>query len=104
MNHEFASYVTSTAFNLQLSPSMILRLIDAYNDEARSRIEKTKILCVSYDNTVGATRALKRRGLVKAVDPKFPGYVRPTRAGELVVELLKEAGIVSKYTLDKTEK
>lgn len=111
----FANYVQSVAFNLTLSRSMIgmLQIIrdappstDIYRDDAKWR--NTVALRKSVDRRVDShwvplAHAVQRRGLVihcpLPEGKKFhecPGhqFYRLTRAGELVCELLVEAGIL----------
>jgi hypothetical protein len=91
MNHQFAAYVTSTAFNLSLSRSMIVCLVDiANNDEYAMGLRIAGL----YETTVGTRRKLADRGLIFAPDPKWPGRFELTEAGSLVVELLKVAGLI----------
>ena len=85
-NIEFRRHVTSTAFSMSLSRSMIEMLV--WTAVAGDR---TGTPLRNWHTTVGA---LRERGLLgDSDDPKKhvkSGYL--TRAGELTVELLKESG------------
>lgn len=95
-NSKFAEAVTSTAFNLTLSKTMIARLISVANGDVPSTVRIYPAM--GFNNlAVPAGQALKRRGLVYAPDPELPGAYKLTRAGELAVEMLREAGIAQTY-------
>ena len=93
MNKSFANYTTSLAFNMSLSKNMVIALaaIAGYADRYD---KKTYIALGSYDTAVTSARCLKDRGLVYSYDPEKPGLYKLTKAGELVIELLKEAGLI----------
>lgn len=90
-NPTFAAHVTSTAFNLTLSKSMIIRLVMVANSDIVSNLYRAAGI---NDNAVEAGQALKRRGLVWSPNAEFPGIYSLTEAGKLVFELLKIAGLV----------
>jgi microsomal dipeptidase-like Zn-dependent dipeptidase len=89
MNGTFAEYATSTAFLVQLSKNQCNALL--------------RVSAVTFDTLVQVStlQSLEARGLVfwkrdhlgRAID--FGGL---TRAGELMVELLKEAGMTIEST------
>lgn len=100
MNSNFRDFVTQTAFDLKLSKRMIVTLVIVMNDDywEEDRVYSRDIYACygAPEWYVPGIKALNRRGLVYAPDKKQPGIVKLTKAGELVVELLKEAGLIQK--------
>ena len=94
MNERFAAHVTSTAFHLSLSRSMIVSLVAIHNQRKPGEFGNALRFAGLRDTAVDTNRRLADRGLIVAPDPKFPGLYEITSAGSLVVELLKEAGLV----------
>ena len=92
MNEQFRHAVTSTAFILTLSKQMIIALVSIHSGD-RSKMDVFKLLGM-VDSSYTSAAALKYRGLVIAPDPEFPGVFELTQAGELVLKLLGEAGLV----------
>lgn len=93
-DRKFAGYVTSIAFQMSLSKSMVINLLDIANDKMRSR-EGIYIYGLR-DNAVPSRACLEERGLIYAPDPEWPGRYMLSEAGKHVVELLKIAGIAIK--------
>lgn len=93
-NPKFAAHVTSTAFHLSLSRSMIVSLVAIANQKTPGQYGNALRAVGLRDTAVDTNRRLEERGLIVAPDPKFPGLYEITSAGKLVVELLKEAGLV----------
>lgn len=100
MNKEFNAAVTATAFNLTLSKTQIEELCSAHQGFTTTESSHSFV----------AANALARKGLVAARPfcNILPGYLRGavhavrherylTRAGELMIELLKEAGLYRIY-------
>ncbi len=120
MNARFSEYVQSVAFNMTLSRAMIATLhyvrdCETWQQEmATAGTEGNRLKIIprasnGADMFIPHIRAVERRGLVEFVDyemhPDRPGKpmgwrpkgYRPfvlTRAGELVCELLVEAGLM----------
>ena len=112
MNQQFAGYVTRVAFNISLSRSQIATLAHIAERSRRPNDIPVaeELTFPSPGNFIPSVRSLVDRGLVEYTPLKTkvrPGWTshplivsgQPwsyslTRAGELVVELLKEAGIV----------
>ena len=93
-NRLFASHVTSTAFSLSLSKSMIGVLVDISNcEDARSKTYSVMRALGMRDTWVGSARCLVDRGLIIAPDPEWPGRFDLTDAGKHVVALLQIAGL-----------
>ena len=92
INHKFAAYATSIAFNLTLSRPMVVQLaeIALRRDSVISFMRSLGM----RDTAVGAMRQLERRGLCYAPDPEWPGCMKLTEAGEHVFKLLQIAGII----------
>ena len=90
MNKTFKRHVTGASFHLTLSKSMIFHLMIIAKEQADTR--KDLIDAGLTDTTVPTRCRLKARGLIVSTDPDYPGIYELTRAGELMVELLKEAG------------
>jgi hypothetical protein len=113
-NEKFRGYVQRVAFQITLSERMIralcvVRDYPAYNnnktsEEARSEYEKTEIRSLSTQAQciwITEFNALERRGLAyhnptTKENPWPNGHVfyKLTRAGELMCELLIEAGLM----------
>lgn len=94
VNERFAAHVTSTAFHLSLSRSMIVSLVAIANQKTPGQYGNALRVAGLRDTAVDTNRRLEDRGLIVAPDPKYPGLYEITSAGKLVVELLKEAGLV----------
>ena len=102
MNMEFRRAVTSTAFSISLSKAQV-EMLCAYQQGFSS---------TDHHSSFMSANALARKGMV-ATRPYCsiePGYIRGamalvrheryvTKAGELMVELLKEAGLFVNYRL-----
>lgn len=59
---------------------------------------------LGMNDTVVPTRGrLKERGLIESTSLETPGIYKLTRAGELMIELLREAGLVEQYEELMTE-
>lgn len=93
MNPAFREYVTSTAFNLTLCKTHISALSAIANNNRDAG--------VNMGLFVPAVNGLIRRGLVIHHMPEklefkpFNQVFEITRAGELVLDLLREAGIIN---------
>lgn len=94
INSQFASHVTSIAFNLSLSKNMVVVMTDIASQEQVTRNTFSALGMPS--NFVGGIRGLLERGLVYAPDPTWPGSCEFTDAGKAVFELLQMAGIVQR--------
>lgn len=95
MNNAFATYVTSTAFNLTLGKTHIHALW------AVKQVNYSRGLSGGYDVFVPAVQGLIKRGLVihlKPVGQESGWGYELTKAGELVYNLLEEAGLVQVYS------
>jgi len=105
MNEQFNKAVTATAFNLALSRVQI-EVLCAYAQGFDSTYHSTN---------VSTTNALARKGLIAARPYCVikQGYIRSaaapiryeryvTVAGDLVIQLIKEAGLFVKYELGAT--
>lgn len=98
-NQLFASHVTSVAFSLSLSKTMVCCLVEiAENRDARARQYRVMKAMGLRDTWVSAARCLVERGLIMAPDPEWPGIFVLTEPGEHVLALLQIAGIVEKIT------
>ena len=96
MNKTFRENVTSTKFALTLSKSMIFHLL--WLSESQHVCGRSHLTLAGLTDTTVPTRGrLAARGLVYSPDPNFPGNYKLTRAGELVVELIKEAGLDEEF-------
>jgi hypothetical protein len=93
MNSRFADHVTSVAFHLTMSKSMIVVLVSVANKRHATGKQSLRLVGLS-DTSVSTARRLEERGILYAPNPEWPGRYELTRAGELVVELLREAGLV----------
>lgn len=93
MNSKFAEHVTSVAFNLSMTRSMIVVLVSIANKRHATGKQTLRLIGLP-DTSVSTARRLEDRGLIHAPDPKYPGRYDLTRVGELVIELLREAGLV----------
>lgn len=93
MNSKFADHVTSVAFHLTMSKSMIVMLVSVANKRHATGVQSLRLVGLR-DTSVDTGRRLEDRGLVYAPNPEWPGRYELTRAGEIVVELLREAGLV----------
>jgi hypothetical protein len=104
---QFSNYVQSIAFNLTLSRAMIegLTLIRDWNIDRlpmpnMSDHNATSARFSGLSRAVPLVRALERRGLVwhdyvpQMEAPKNHAYFKLTKAGELVCDLLIEAGLM----------
>jgi hypothetical protein len=96
VNKQFADHVTSMAFNLSLSKSMIITLGHiATNTHCRgSGLYRAFGVADTY---VPCVNRLLERGLVHSPDKELPGRVELTEPGELVVQLLRMAGLLEKF-------
>lgn len=97
MNCTFAEYATSVAFSIQLSKNQcntLLRVARDFDPHAKVGESKTWMLQVSTLQT------LEARGLVfwNRLNGQAHGFGGLTKAGELMVGLLEEAGM----TVDNT--
>jgi len=93
-NRLFAAHVTSTAFHLSLSRSMIGVLVDIANSQdARVKSYSVMRALGLRDTWVGSARCLVDRGLIFSPDPEWPGRFNLTEAGEHVIALLQIAGL-----------
>lgn len=97
MNGTFAEYTTSVAFSIQLSKNQcntLLRIARDFDPKATPMDTKTWML------QVGTLHALEVRGLVywNRVNGKCEGFRGLTKAGELMVNLLAEAGLTIENT------
>ena len=98
-NRLFAAHVTSTAFHLSLSKSMIGVLVDVaqYTDNRVKAYSVMRALGMR-DTWVGSARCLVDRGLIMSPDPEWPGRFVLTEAGEHVMALLQISGLVEPIT------
>lgn len=94
VNKVLREHVTSTAFNLTLSKNMIASLVCIKKGVHPIRMGD---LTGGYSTEVPTRHRLAQRGLVIAPDPHWPGVYETTRAGDLVFELLQEAGLTQEY-------
>lgn len=95
MNNALNSYVTRVSFNLSLSSNQIASLVglnEQTKDNCNPNNIKTFITC---------GKELIDRGLVTHDRVK---YWQITKAGKLVIELLKEAGLYNQYKPAKFRK
>lgn len=104
LNERFQGYVTSTAFSMSLSRQMIRALLG---------VEQACMKGIEYNRlplSDSALTALARRGLIEWLDKSdhaFEGehprlwsdVCRVTKPGELMLELLAEAGLVERTVL-----
>ncbi len=91
-NSQFAEYATSTAFALQLSKNQCNALLRV---ATRGQGENFPF------HTVGTLRTLEARGLVfwhRDASGKASGFGGLTRAGRIMVLLLREAGLTVENT------
>ena len=102
MNHQFRQAVTSTAFNLTLSKTMIIALVSIANGD-RMRMDVFRHLNM-VDSSYNAAEALRRRGLIEFLNSTLPGIFTLTQAGKLTLELLKEADLVCDIETALTKK
>lgn len=94
INLEFAEHTTSVAFQLTLSKSMIVKLVEI---ATRRPNDNSLFLVLGLsDRAVMAGRALRDRGLVVAPDPEWQGQYELTEAGEHLFALLQIAGLVQR--------
>jgi hypothetical protein len=100
-NERFATHVTSTTFHLSLSKGMIICLIAFANQRKPGDYGNVLRAAGLRDTFVGTARSLAERGLIEAPDKRWPGIYNLTRAGELTVSLLMEAGMVERVTAEK---
>lgn len=94
INPLFAQSVTSIAFNLILTKTMVVTLTDIASKGGAAR-DSFRAMGMSSNFCVGL-RGLLERGLVVAPDPEWPGRCEMTEAGQAVFSLLKMAGIVQR--------
>lgn len=117
MNVQFSEYVTSSVFNLSLSKNMINALQAIYSGDRRYALGDSRF--------VGSANCLKNRGLMThimdrcdikelanaegflydgdwLISQPFNRIYTLTRAGELVCDLLIEAGLFDP-TIEKAE-
>jgi len=102
INHKFATHVTSIAFNLSLTKSMVLTLTDiaSGNQVQRNTFRALGMPC----KFVSGLRGLLERGLVFSPDPEWPGKCEMTEAGTAVFALLQMAGIVQQIETKVAER
>lgn len=111
MNPLLRDHVQRVGFDLQLRQSQIEVLVWLNESSASARSED-RFHTRAVRNFVGPAQGLGRRGLVAHVydevaaryaperppgDLPLRSYYRITRAGELVIELLREAGIYEEH-------
>ena len=101
MNNQFAEHVTNTAFFLSVSKKQIRYLDILYHNPwpAQGYYNRDVFGCTRYDpdNWIASYGALTRKGLVVSVidnAERQTGHYELTRAGELLCELLVEAGMM----------
>jgi len=114
VNELLREHVLRTGFNLTLAKTQIAALVELHAAISRETWFRNSEISPTWRafhaSWVSGVSGLERRGLVKHVyhqnEPEYRG--RPgempvskawefTRAGELVIELLKEAGIYQHY-------
>jgi hypothetical protein len=110
MNTRFSEHVTSTAFHLSLSKRMInvLAAIHQLSDKGYRKVLAPSERVWS-SHWVPTARSLSERGLVVHEDPsqqnppwsRYPYQL--TKAGQLVLELLKEADLLREVSLIDSE-
>lgn len=93
MNSKFSDHVTRVAFHLTLSRSMITVLVSVANKRHATGKQSLRLVGLS-DTSVSTAQRLEERGLLYAPEAQWPGRYELTRAGELVLDLLREAGLV----------
>lgn len=94
MNNEFSSYVTSAVFNITMSKRQISALCLVHADESVKAGQFKTLREITAD--FRTLNALRSRGLIEwRCDTKTSRTNGPhmTRAGILIIELLKEAGL-----------
>lgn len=96
MNTRFGEYVTSTAFSLTLSRHQVTVLYGVYRErKAYPNPGKQPAGTSTYDINFTYLHALLRRGLIEwrgSEKERHGPYM--TRAGELMIELLREAELL----------
>lgn len=101
MNKEFAEHVTNTAFFLSVSKKQIRYLTVLFHTPWPNRGYYDRPFAGGRsdpDNWVTSYRALTRKGLVEWAedDPiRKCGHFQLTKAGQLLCELLIEAGLIT---------
>lgn len=101
-NFMFRKYVTSMAFRIDLSRDMILTLVETSRRDDDGNLPGYHFAGIHRmfgfaDASYTSSQALVRRGLLYAPDPTRPGIHHLTRAGELTLGLLEEAGLIEQF-------
>ena len=94
INEQLKEYVTSTVFSMTLKKTHIWALVKAKEGYQQNKREVDPGYLDMF--SIPAVKNLISKGLVH---PKSGWQL--TRAGELVVELLKEAGIYQEFLKDR---
>lgn len=110
-NHRFRDFTTRTAFNLSLGTTHIKALVIVHEAYAKDRdlTSRSEHGIIFDSHFVPGVQGCIKRGLAWHEAPERYGAKLPsevyglTKAGELMVELLKEAGIWQQYVADMPE-
>ena len=107
VNNKFRDHVTSTAFHLSLSNNMIATMVMISRDQWLDGGAR-RFYFNGRDNWSTSYRSLEDRGLAEYNEEartaiKVKWVFRLTKAGELTLELLKEAGLVVEYQPEKED-
>jgi len=97
-NAALRDHVTSIAFNLTLSKRQLNLLVamhhfKGYPSPGFRKFSEGNWRYTYFPHFISTRRALADRGLVRNEEGDEPPGIYMTKAGELVCELLKEAGI-----------
>lgn len=114
INQKFKEYVTSTAFNFNLSKRMIewlfyLRYCHK-NPPKNKRQWEQQAYCLPKDTTTATSSALMERGLIEMKYTKeFPyenkcKHIVISKVGLKVCELLEFAGFIDKFAKPRKKK
>lgn len=105
----FVNYTQSVAFNMTLSRSMV-EMLGLIRDERASTADSGVRTPYTNSHFVPVVRRLEARGLVwhdyiePMRAPKGHQYFKLTRAGELMAELLVEAGLLAAAPAKKRDR
>lgn len=110
MNKVFAEHVTNTAFFLSVSKKQIRYLEILYHSPwpAQDYYRRDVFGCTRYDpdNWIASFNSLKRKGLVITVIDdveRQTGHYELTKAGQLLCDMLVEAGLIQPSTSEATQ-
>ena len=96
MKENFANYSTGIAFCIQLTKLQCNAMLELENYDAKREIDPFYIIV----HTVGTLQSLEARGFVEwfYVSGKAKNFQGLTKAGKIMVQLLKEAGLTLENT------